>query len=55
MYLELHEKSDIDLYGEQHTVLMGMLSKDFARYIERMWAERRSLLYGVEMEPNGNG
>ena len=52
MYQELHAKSDIDLYGQPETVLKGMLLKGnvkiFACYVETMWVERISLLYGVK-------
>ena len=52
MYTELHQKSDIDLYGDQNEVLSGMLHKEnikiFARHLENMWLERRRLLYDRE-------
>ena len=40
MYLELHNKCDIDLYGKEEVVLKGMLAKDnvkiFAKHLEIM-------------------
>ena len=49
MYLELHQKSEIGLYGKPEEVLKGMLAKEninvFARHLEVMWYKRRSMLY----------
>ena len=49
MYLELHDKCDIDLYGKEEVVFKNMLAKDnikiFAKHLEIMWAERRCQLY----------
>ena len=52
MYLELNDKCDIDLYGDPVEVLQGMTAKEnikiFARHLERMWAERRGVMYSTE-------
>ncbi len=50
MYLDIHDKCEIDLYGNPIEVLKGMLANDnlktFGKDLETMWAERRSKLYG---------
>ena len=54
MYIELNEKTDIDLYGPKEVVLKEMLSKNnikiLARHLETMWSTRREILYKREEE-----
>ncbi len=54
MYLELHEKTEIDFYGNQEKVLCEMFHnnniKIFARHVETMWMSRREILYKRDKE-----
>ncbi len=54
MYLDLHEKTEVDLYGDKEVVLKELLHNDnikaFARYVETMWLARKEVLFNMEDE-----
>ena len=48
LYKELHERSDIDLYGKEEDMLKQMLNKGnikiLAKHIEIMWSYQKNPL-----------
>ena len=51
LYVEMHHKTEIDVYGQPIDVLASFFSKagtkTFAKHVVNLWAERRRLVYGL--------